>query len=224
VPELRFQIVGNEAVAHSAAPLLALKLRITNKPLDEIHTISLRCQVQIEPTKRRYLPEEQDKLHDLFGEPSRWGKTVRPLLWMNTSLSVPEFSESIVIDLPLPCSYDFNVATTKYFYALAAGEIPLCVMFSGTVFYKDESGLLQATQIPWDREAYCRLPVQVWRDMMAMHYANHAWLSLRQDAFDRLYEYKMQNGIPTWEQAIERLLPQSSKKTETLAEAAEVKA
>jgi hypothetical protein len=58
MPKLHFQIEGAEAVPHAAAPLIALKLRITNLPADEaIHTLTLRCQVQIEPAKRRYVAE-----------------------------------------------------------------------------------------------------------------------------------------------------------------------
>ena len=29
--------------------------------------------------------------------------------------------------------------------------------------------------------------------------------SLRRDAFERLYEYKVRNGIPSWEEVIERM-------------------
>lgn len=207
MPELHFQIEGAEAVAHAAAPLLALKLRITNLPSTEaIHTLTLRCQVQIEPAKRRYAPQEQQKLLDLFGEPERWSRTVRPLLWMNTSIAVQGFTGDLLVDLELPCTFDFNVAATKYFHALESGEIPICVMFSGTVFYKGGDGELQVAQVPWDREANFRLPVAVWKEMMDMHFPNTAWLCLRRDAFEKLYEYKMRHGIPTWEQAIERAL------------------
>jgi len=208
VTELSLQIEGAEAVAHAALPLIALKLRLTNRPPEqEIHTIVLRCQVQIEPARRRYQPEEQSGLHDLFGEPERWGQTVRSLLWMNTSVSVPAFSGSTLVDIQLPCTFDFNVATTKYFHAVASGDIPLCVLFSGTVFYADESGHLQATQLPWDREANFRLPIEVWKKMMDEHYPNSAWLTLRRDAFERLYHYKVTHGIPTFERALEKLLP-----------------
>jgi hypothetical protein len=207
MPELHFQIDGAEAVAHAAAPLIALKLRIRNLPATEqIHTLTLRCQVQIEPAKRRYLPPEQEKLIDLFGEPERWSRTVRPLLWMNTTVAVPGFTNSIVVELQLPCTFDFNVAATKYFHALDTGEIPLCVMFSGTVFYRGSNEALQVAQVPWDREANYRLPVSVWKEMMEMHYPNSAWLCLRRDAFEHLYAYKMRHGIPTWEQALERAL------------------
>lgn len=209
MPDLKFQIEGAEAVPHSALPLIALKLRISNYPVPEqIHTLSLRCQVQIEPARRRYAPEEQEQLLDLFGSPDRWGKTVHPLLWMNTSVSVPGFSGSTLIDLHLPCTFDFNVAATKYFHALGVGEVPLNVLFSGTVFYSDENGFLQATQIPWDREANYRLPVQAWKRMMDAHYPNSAWLSLRRDAFERLYRYKVHHGIPTFESVVEKLIPE----------------
>jgi hypothetical protein len=131
-------------------------------------------------------------------------------------MGVPGFTESVVVDLQLPCSFDFNVAATKYFHALDAGEIPLCVMFSGTVFYQSDEGALQVAQVPWDREANFRLPVAVWKQMMAMYYPNSAWLCLERDAFERLHAYKMRQGIPTWEQAIQRAL--------TMAESEEVKA
>ncbi|MCU1297872.1 MAG: hypothetical protein JWO91_2150, partial [Acidobacteriaceae bacterium] len=171
MPELSFQVDGSEAVMHAAAPLLALKLKISKLPSSEaIHSLSLRCQVQIEPARRRYDSTEQEGLSDLFGEPERWGRTVRSFLWMNTSLSVASFSDTTIVDLQLPCTFDFNVAVTKYFHALENGEIPLCLMFSGTVFYSEADGPLQATQIPWDRETNYRLPAATWRKMMDMHY------------------------------------------------------
>jgi hypothetical protein len=207
MPELQFQIESAEAVAYSAAPIVTLKLRVSNQPEgQEIHSLMLKCQVQIEPAKRRYIQPEQEKLGDLFGEPSRWSRTVKPLHWMNTTVAVQGFAGSVVVDLELPCTYDFNVAATKYFHALDDGEIPLCVMFSGTVFYQGEDGALQVMQIPWDREAYFRLPVAVWKQMMDLHFPNSAWLSLRRDTFEQLYEYKMRHGLPTWEHAIMRML------------------
>jgi len=207
MPELHFQIEGAEAVPHAATPLIALKLRITNFPATEtIHAITLRCQVQIEPAKRRYVPNEQDKLLDLFGTPERWARTVKPLLWMNTSVAVPRFTGELLVDLELPCTFDFNVAATKYFHALNSGDIPVAVMFSGTLFYEGSNGALQISQVPWDRECIYRLPVSVWKDMMEMHHPNSAWLCLRRDTFEQLYNYKVRHGLPTWEQAIAKAL------------------
>lgn len=207
MPELHFEIEGAEAVPHAATPLIALKLRITNFPAAEaIHAITLRCQVQIEPAKRRYVSNEQEKLLDLFGTPERWARTVKPLLWMNTSVAVPRFTGEVLVDLELPCTFDFNVAATKYFHALDSGDIPVAVMFSGTLFYEGVDGALQISQVPWDREASYRLPVSVWKEMMEMYYPNSAWLYLRRDTFEQLYNYKVRHGLPTWEQAIARAL------------------
>lgn len=225
MPELSFQIEGAEAMAYSATPTIALKLRIANRPEDEaVHTMILRCQVQIDPARRRYSGTEQENLHDLYGEPSRWSRTVRALLWMNTSVSVPGFTGSTVVDVPLPCTFDFNVAATKYFHALEGGEIPLTVMFSGTVFYADADGHLQVTQIPWDREASFRMPIATWKQLMDAHYPNTAWLCLQRDVFDRLYEYKVRNEIPTFERTLDELLNRAEE-TGALPEAgAQVKA
>ena len=123
-----------------------------------------------------------------------------------TSVNVPPFSGTVKVDVPVPCSFDFNVASTKYFHALESGEAPLCVLFSGTVFYDHPERGFTVTQIPWAKEARYRLPVSVWKRVIDLYYPNTAWLTLRRDVFDRLHEYKMQNSIPTWDLALERLL------------------
>ena len=209
MPDLSLRIEGAQAMAYAAVPMIALKLHITNSPEEQpVHTIALHCQVQIEPAKRRYSSEEQSRLHDLYGEPSRWARTVKPLHWMNTSVTVPSFTGTTTVYLELPCSFDFNVAATKYFHAVEGGEIPLTVMFSGTVFYEASDGRLQATQIPWDREASYRLPVEIWKQMMDAHYPNSAWLCLQRDIFEKLLDYKVKNAIPTFERALQELLQQ----------------
>jgi Family of unknown function (DUF6084) len=207
VPDLQFQIEGAHAVPYAAAPILALKLRVTNTLENEpVHSLALNCQVQIEPARRHYAPGEQEKLLDLFGEPERWSRTVRALLWMNTTIAVPAFTGSIIVDLQLPCSFDFNIATTKYFHAIESGEIPLCILFSGTVFYCGEEGALQVAQVPWNREVNYRLPAATWKQMMDTYYPNSAWLRLERDTFDRLYQYKVRHGILTWEQLLDKLV------------------
>ncbi len=217
--DLNFTVEGADQQPHSAAPLLVFKLRIAETLSDEepttIPAIALRCQVRIEPTRRRYAPAEQEQLLDLFGEPERWGQTLRSALWTHASVVVPPFTGSTVVDLPVPCSFDFNVAATKYFHALEDGEVPLCLLFSGTIFYTAEDGYLQVSQVPWEKEANFRLPVSVWKDMIDLYYPNSAWLCLGRDAFDRLYRFKSSQGIPTWEQAIERLLDSQLEKVES---------
>jgi len=207
MPDLGFQVEGTEIVPYAVSPLLALKLRVSNADeLEPIQTVVLRCQIQLEVARRRYNANEQGRLLDLFGESQRWGQTLRPLLWANTNVVVPPFTASTSVDLQLPCAFDFNIATTKYFAGLEEGAVPLTLLFSGTIFYKAESGALQIAQIPWEKESRYRLPVRVWRELMEIYYHNTAWLNLRRDVFDRLSDYKMRRGLPTFERALERLL------------------
>ncbi len=213
MPDLEFKVEGAEPVPFAVAPLLGFKLRITNANVDEwIQTVALRCQVQIEAVRRRYDENDHERLLDLFGKPERWSQTLKSMLWTFTSALVPPFSGSTLVELPVPCTYDFNVAAAKYFYALQGGEVPLTLMFSGTVFYAAEDGALQVAQIPWSKEATFQLPVRVWKEMMDQYYPNSAWLTLRQDVFDRLYQFKSQRGLPTFEQAIASLLALAEEK------------
>ena len=46
------------------------------------------------------------------------------------SLMVPSFTGSCELDLPVPCTYDFEVAASKYLHALGDGEVPLLLLFS----------------------------------------------------------------------------------------------
>jgi hypothetical protein len=209
MPDLSFQVEGAEVEPYAAAPLLKFKLRLTNAPAEEaIGAVALQCQIRIEPLRRRYGPRDHERLLDLFGAPDRWGQTMRNMLWTHTSAGVPPFTGSALVDLPVPCSYDFNVAATKYFYALEEGEVALLLLFSGTIFYEAPDGALQIAQIPWEKEATFRLPVATWQRLMDLYYPNSAWLNLPRDAFDRLYRYKMRHGLPTWEQTLDRLLDQ----------------
>jgi hypothetical protein len=208
LPELSFQVEGVAAVPHAATPLLALRLRVAGNDSDELlHSVALQCQIQIQAARRRYSIEEQQRLTDLFGSPDRWSLTLRNMLWTHVNHVVPGFRGATVTDLPVPCTFDFNVAATKYFSALDEGEIPLLLQFSGTAFFEAEDGALQVSPIPWNREAAYRLPVAIWKQMMDLYYPNTAWLHLRRDVFDRLLAYKSRHGIPTWEQTIESMLP-----------------
>ncbi|MEO6655328.1 MAG: DUF6084 family protein [Pyrinomonadaceae bacterium] len=216
MPDLNFAVERAEAVPYAAAPLLNLKVRVTTADPDEvIQSVMLRCQIRIETTRRQYSPAEQAKMFELFGEPARWGQTLKTLLWTHTSMVITPFTGSTAIEMPVPCTFDFNVATTKYFDGVEMGDIPLCLLFSGTVFYHDGDGLLQMAQISWEKEASYRLPISVWKQMMEMYYPNCAWLNIRKDVFDKLQEYKMQRGLTSWERALEGLLPSEAEKGNT---------
>lgn len=206
MPDLTFQVEDAGAVQFAAAPLLGFRVHVTNAGAERVHAIGLRCQIQIEATHRRYSVEEQKGLQDLFGEPHRWGQTLRTMLWTHASVNVPQFTGTTIVDLQIPCTFDFNLAVVKYFHGLKDGEIPLCFQFSGTVFYDDGSGHLQVAPIPWDKETKFRLPLKTWNEMIDHYFPNTAWLYLRRDVFERLYQHKVTRGIPTWEQVLEDLL------------------
>lgn len=205
MPDLRFQVESVAPAQKAASPQLVFAVRITNSEPDTIQSIALSVQVQIEPVRRRYTEREQEHLKELFGEPERWSQSLHPLLWSNVNVTAPGFSGSTLVEVPVACTFDFNVAVTKYIYGLENGELPTTLLFSGTVFHPGRGGV-QIAKIPWDREAGYRVPVRVWKDMMDLYYPNTAWITLRRDVFERLYEFKSRHGIPTWEQTVERML------------------
>jgi hypothetical protein len=214
MPELSFRVESAAVTPFAMAPLLSFGLRVINGSPDEtIHNVVLRCQIRIEVTRRHYRRTEEEGLKDLFGEPSRWGQTLRAMLWTHASTVVPPFSTEILTELPVTCTYDFNLAATKYFHALEEGEIPLEFLFSGSVFYQRAEGPLQVAPISWSEEAKYRLPVATWQRLMDSYYPNQAWVQLRRDVFDRLYQYKVSQGIPTWEEAVERMLAKVDEAT-----------
>jgi len=207
MPDLRFTIGSPAAMPYAAIPTIAAPLRITNaSPANPVQSILLNCQVQIEPLGRSYTAQEEARLLDLFGERSRWARTMKPMLWDIQVLKVPSFTKEATVDILLPCTMDFEVASTKYFYGIEAGSIPISVLFSGTAFYTNDNGYLQATQIPWDREAKLQIPHSVWRAAIDAHYQDMEWLRLSKETFDRLYRLKVARGIPNWDRLVNQIL------------------
>ncbi len=206
MPRLSFQVESAAPIEFAVAPQIAFALRISNSDPDEpIHNVLLNCQLRLDVARRAYSASEQRRLLDLFGTPERWSGTLRNMLWTHTSITVPSFRGAVLVDLPAACTFDFNVAATKYFYALEEGAVPLDLLFSGTVFYQ-AGDRLQVMQIPWSSEVKYRLPVSVWRAMMDHYYPNAAWLQIRRDVFERLLQLKQDRGWPTWEHCFEHLL------------------
>lgn len=199
--------MGVEPERHAVAPLLSVALRIDNG--DEtrpVQNMALQAQVRIDAARRRYDAAAADGLSELFGDRARWGRSVGSLLWTHTGAAVPAFEGTCDVRLPLPCSFDFNVAATKYFHALSGGVVPVVLLFSGTVFYYDRAGILQMSPIPWNTEAAFSLPVAAWHEMMEHYYPEGAWLCVGREAFHRLERYKRERSLPTWDCALDRLL------------------
>lgn len=215
VPDLDFTVESAEVLPYAAVPTILFRLGVQNAvEEEEVHSVSLRTQIRISATQRRYDPAEQEKLLELFGEPHRYKDTLRSLLWTNTNVTVPRFSGGAVFEMPMTCTYDFEVVGTKYFDALEDGEVPLEFLFNGMVFYRGETGALQVVQISWEKEARFRLPVRVWREMMDHYFPNTAWIRLHKDTFDRLYNYRLRKGLLTWENTLENLLQASEEEVE----------
>lgn len=212
MPELNFKITGIEAATRGLIPLIQFKLQvIISGPAVFVQGLLLNAQIQIQSPQRVYSPSEKEQLVDLFGEPERWGQTLRNRLWTHANCTLGAFTGAAETVITVPCTFDLNIAGTKYFYALEDGDVPLLFLFSGSIFYLSPEGKLQVERISWNKECAYRMPVKCWKDLMEEHYPNCAWLYLKRDVFDRLYKYRIQNGMATWEQTVESLLNHSQK-------------
>jgi hypothetical protein len=209
--QLEFAVEEAACVAYAAAPTLRLRLRIDSLDGRPVHSLLLDVQVRIAARRRRYADSEKERLADLFGRPEQWGASVQSLLWTNTTRFVPAFDETARVDLPIACSYDFEVAANRYLAALEGGEVPLELLFGGSVFRRRDHGGLELSRLPLDREARFGLPVSVWRQTMDHYFPGSAWLRLRRDSFDRLAAYRARLSLPTWESVMERLLDEGGR-------------
>jgi uncharacterized protein DUF6084 len=205
VVRLSFDCVGARAEPYTAAPTLTFALRIAETIGVSVHAMALRCQIRIEPRQRRYSAQETRRLVDLFGDPSRWADTLTPIQFTTVTTMVPGFTGAIDIDMPVPCSYDLEIAATRYFHGLREDVVPLVFLFSGTVFVKTATGYA-VSPVPWSAECTYRLPVSVWQDMMQMHFPGSGWIRLSHAAIDALAAYKSREALPTWDAAIASLL------------------
>jgi hypothetical protein len=201
----RFSVLDVVAEPYAVAPQLTARLQIDETTGQRVHAIALRCQVRIEPQRRRYDDGEQDGLRGLFGERARWGDTLKPFLWMQCNTTVQGFTGRTEADLALPCTYDLDVIGTRYLHALDAGDVPLNLLFSGTVFTRGNTGF-GVEQIPWECEARHRLPVEVWRRMIASYFPNTGWLRLDSDVLTRLADFRSRRGLTSWEETMQTLL------------------
>ena len=206
VPELTFAVLDAARLEYSAGPALAFTLRIDAPGGQPIRSVLLDTQLQIAARRRHYDEGAYERLAELFGPVKDWGANLRSLLWTRTTLAVPAFTGSTVVDLTVPCSYDMEVAASKYLDALAGGDVPLEFLFSGTVFYAGAGGQLQAARISWEGDAEYRMPVRVWRETMDHHFPGTAWLRLSKPSFDRLAAYKARHTLASWDDTVDALL------------------
>lgn len=204
-PQLRFSVLGCEPLAHAAVPTLRFSLAIDAQGA-RVRSIMLEAQIRIAAAQRGYDDAERAQLRDLFGAPSQWSETVRGLLWTHATVIVTPFEGATVVDLLVPCTYDFEVAATKYLAGVRDGEIPLELLFSGTVFYAGAGAALQVGRISWEAQATHRLPVAVWREAMERHFPGSAWLRVRRETFDRLVAFRGAHALTSWDAVLDALL------------------
>jgi hypothetical protein len=196
---------------YAATPTLTVALQITESTGVKVHAIALRCQVRIEPHRRRYSADEARRLSDLFGDPSRWAETVKPIQLAMVSTMVPGFTSLTEIELPVPVSYDLEVASGRYLHGLDDGTVPLLLLFSGTVFIANGDSF-SVELIPWSSEASYRMPVTVWQDVVNDHFpGGGGWLRCGRETLDALSAYKSENAYPTWDATLAALLAAASR-------------
>ncbi len=81
--ELVFDCTGARADKFCRGAVHVLTLRISETTGQRVEAIALRCQIRIEPARRRYSDDEAERLNDLFGETQRWADTLKPLQFTN---------------------------------------------------------------------------------------------------------------------------------------------
>jgi hypothetical protein len=207
---LAFEVLDARPEPHAAVPTIMFRLRVEEADGFSVHALALRCQIRIEPQRRRYSPDEEERLYEMFGETPQWGDSLRPFLWTHVSTTIGKFDGVTEVELPVECTYDFDIAGAKYLHALADGDIPLILLFSGTVFTRGESGF-SAEPLSWALEASYKMPVSVWRGMMDLYFPNSAWVRIGRDTLDDLQRFRAGRGLPTWDQALEQLLKEAGE-------------
>lgn len=202
----RFFCIGAEPERYAATPIVQLRLRIEEASGVPVAGLLLRCQIQIQPAARHYSPREQVLLRDLFDVPQRWHQTMRPFQFASVACVVPRFVGETEIDLPVPCTYDFEVAPARYCHVLEDGVIPLLLLFSGTAFLESPDEGFQVEPISWESEASYPLPVAVWREVIETSFPNTGWIRLPRETILALQYFKAERGLATWDETIQTLL------------------
>ena len=208
-PWLSFEVSGVRPVEHAAAPTLSFTLDVNDRSGREVFVVALVVQIQLEPIKRTYDEATRERLKELFGEPGRWATTARRMVWSTESVLVNAFSGSTSVEVPVACSYDLELAASRYFSSLDDGEVPLVWHFNGSVYYQSDDERLQVVQIPWDTVAEYRMPVSAWRRMIEMHYPHRGWVALEPETVERLNRLKGARGEHTIDRTVASMLDEA---------------
>lgn len=206
--QLSFEVLDIEPESYAVSPKLSVRVRVRETTAEQVHAIALSAQVRIEPQRRKYDDAERAGMVDLFGEPGRWGQSLRPFQWTQCSEMVQGFRNSREFDLPMAVSYDYEVAASKYLHALSDGEVPLSFGFGGTLFTRGGTGF-SVERISWEHDVAYRMPVEVWRRLVRQHFPNTGWLRLEHETLDELQRFKSRRGLLYWDDVCRVLLKET---------------
>jgi hypothetical protein len=201
-----FEVQDVTWIADSAAPMLSFGLGVSETSGREVFTIALTAQINIDPARRAYDPDTRAALVELFGEPERWAATTHSFLFAHATTLVPSFTGQTTFTLPVPCTYDLEVAAAKYIHSLPDGEVPLSFHFTGSVLYRGDEGQMQVVLIPWTCSAQWRMPVTSWREMMAHHYPGGGWIRVSDKTLAELARRKARRGLHSYDATVNQLL------------------
>jgi Family of unknown function (DUF6084) len=206
LPRPSFEILGARVPRHAVAPNLVFDLEVNDPSGLQVFTISLAVQIAIEPAQRRYDPDTRERLTELLGEPGRIGAPTRTMPWAKVDVLVHSFKGTARVEVPVLCNYDLEIAATNYFHSIADGEVPLVFHFNGGIYYQGDGGQLQIVQLSWEESSNYRMPIAIWEEMIAAHYPYRGWVPAGSETIERLRRYKLEQGLPSYEAALERLL------------------
>ena len=205
MPAPEFEVVGAAHLAFAAAPTMVFSVKAHDPGVLEIQSMSLSVQVMIDPARRGYDEDTRQQLAELFGPPATWAPTTQGLSWGRVAAAVSAFQRETLFALEVPCTYDLEVAATKYFYSLKDGVVPLSFHFYGTVFYCAPDGRLQMTPVPWSASAQFGMPVSAWRAMIEEHYPGGGWIRLGGRTLSALNALRAERGL-TFDDTVQELL------------------
>ena len=201
-----FTVLDVESVAHAAAPTLRFHLHVNDPSGREVHAIALSVQVQIDPARRAYDEATRERLVELFGSPERWGSTTHTFQWVRADVLVPPFCGATSFALEVPCTYDLEVAASKFIYSLAGGLVPLQFNFSGTVLYRGAADRMRVEQVPWSCTTRWEMPVEAWKGVMDAYYPGGGWVRLTTETLEALGDRKARRGSHSFDACIAELL------------------
>jgi hypothetical protein len=212
MPDVRFTVERVAAARFAASPTISIELAIENAPAGErIDSILLRAQVRIEAADRAYDAAERERLREVFGGAAEWERGLRGLLWAPVTLVVPRFAGRTLVEVAVPCPFDPRGAATKYLQALSGADVPLALLFGGTIFHVDDTEALRAAPVRLDVEARARMSLAVYRDAIAEHGGGVASIDVATETFERLSRYRTERGARSWDETIASLLPREER-------------